>query len=250
MKVLIAGNSQSAALKRAFDGRRARKAASGLDLHFYVVPGGSGPDFQVLDDRLVVGTSIATHPPFVDPPGTDLLSLSGFDAIVISALGYVDGGFRYTNPITNAAILGDCEPRGRAKMRAPVSDTTAAAIVSAMLERQNGIRSMRRIVGAFRGPVLVQRFPNLSEAILDHEDWRLRQWYRAPIKAHAILSQARDTALDRIAGEIGAQLLDYPVAEHPRGFTPRSMMQEDCIHPSQAYAEMILDQIAARLTAT
>ncbi|MFV1874456.1 hypothetical protein [Nioella sp.] len=248
MKVLVIGNSQSAALKRAHEPRAENLRAKGFDCHFYVILGGSGPDFLIEDDRLVPGKIVKTHPPFMSPAGTNEIPLKEFDALLISALGYFDGGFRHKNLITRAGVLADCRPRGEALKRPPVSHPCMAEIMAAALERQNGIRTLRRICETYVGPVFVQRWPHLSEAILDHQDWGLRLWYEAPAKAYRILAELRDSAMEEIANDIGARLLDYPDFDHPRGFSPRGMMRDsDYLHQSDAYADLIIDQLCERL---
>ena len=55
--------------------------------------------------------SIEVFPPRIAPPEADAAPLSSFDAIVVSALGYADGGFQFRNPITTAAVLPDFVPK-------------------------------------------------------------------------------------------------------------------------------------------
>jgi hypothetical protein len=248
VKLLIIGNSQAGALKRAWEARHNAAETTGIEMFFNVIPGGIGPDFQVVDGRLAVGSHGEKFPPYCTPPVTIDMSLNDFDAILISALGHFDGGFAYTNQITRAAVLADCGPRGEALKRAPVSDSCMGDLMAEMLELQPGIRTLRRVCAAYAGPIYVQRFPRISEAILEHANWGLRLWYEAPAKAHRILAELRDSAMEEIANDTGARLLDYPEFDHPRGFSPRAMMRDsDCIHQSDAYADLIIDQLCERL---
>ncbi|MCL4675991.1 MAG: hypothetical protein KJZ59_08210 [Pararhodobacter sp.] len=238
---MIIGNSQAGALKRAHDARRDALAARGVHAFFHVVPGGLGPDFDVVDQRLVVRSQSETHPAYSDPPSCAAMRLDEFDAILFSALGHFDGGFAYVNQISIAGVLAECGPRGVARNRPPLSDTCYQQLMAAMFERQPGVAALRRICAAYGGPVYVQRFPKISEAIVEHPQWGLRTWYTAPVKAYSILSSMRDAALMTIAHSTGAILLDYPVTDTASGLTPRHLMRDsDLIHQSEAYADLLL----------
>lgn len=247
MRLLVVGNSQAGALKRAHDAAPGRYRDAGLDLAFFVVPGGIGPDVAVVDGCLAVGAVSPTHPPYEWPPGTRQTPLRAFDAVLVSALGYIDGGHAYRNPIPRCGILPEFGPEGQAAKRMPVSDSCFAEMMAALLEQQPGIRSLRRLCAGFAGPVLVQRFPALSEAVAEHPDWGLRQMYRDPLAAHRFLLKTCEAALAALAAETGARLVPDPIARTADGFTPRALMREDGVHQAETYGAAILDELAAFL---
>lgn len=246
-QVLVIGNSQAGALKRAHDAAPERWRARGLALHFFVAPGGIGPDFHLTDGRLVPGEVSPTHPPYDWPPGTRATPLAAFDAILVSALGYVDGGFAYRNPIPRCGILPEFGPLGQSAARMPVSDRCFTEMMAALFERQPGIRTLRRLCAGSAVPVHVQPFPALSEAVAGHPDWGLAAMYRDPVAAHRFMLAAREGVLAAIAAETGARLLPDPAPRTPEGFTPRALMREDGVHQADAYGARVLDRLAAAL---
>ncbi|MFN3628236.1 MAG: hypothetical protein ACK4S3_10220, partial [Parvibaculum sp.] len=102
MRLLVVGNSQAGVLKQAHD---IDPKVLGVSPFFYVVPGGTGPYLRVENDRLVVTMSIDAFPPRIDPPEANA-PLSSFDAIVVSALGYADGGFQFRAGRRRQTFLG------------------------------------------------------------------------------------------------------------------------------------------------
>ncbi|WP_069301057.1 SGNH/GDSL hydrolase family protein [Neptunicoccus sediminis] len=247
MKLLVIGNSQAGAIKRAYDSRQPEFNTGGIEWFFYVVPGGFGPDFTIADGKLILGARSEKSPPFIKPKGTEKIPLDEFDAVFVSALGNTVGSYTYNNYFVQAGVLAECEPRGRALSLPPVSDHCYSSMIQALLERQSGIKTLRRISAAFDGPIYVQRFPLLSDAVRENPAWRLRQWYTKPIKAYNFLATECAMALATIAKETGAILLDYPDIDHPNGMSPQELMRDDCIHQSDVYAGMILDQLVVKM---
>jgi hypothetical protein len=248
VKILVLGNSQAGALKRSHDHRAAAFAAAGIALHFHVIPGGAGPDVTVIDDMIVVGAVSPTHPPYVSPAGTDRMPISSFDAILICALGYTDGGFAFRNPIPVAGALAEFRPRAGALARPLVSDTCFAAMAGALLDAQPGMAAWRAVAKAFSGPVFLQPFPRLSEAVATHADWTVGQWYEDAIGMHRFLETVKDDYLARVAAETGTQLLPYPQPERADMFTPAALMRPvDGVHQADLYGDMVLDALIAAI---
>lgn len=248
MQVLIVGNSQASMLKQAHSSGLVA-TGSRLSLNFFVIPGGHGPYLTVRDDRMVVFGSNPDYPPYADPEDTPDRPLSGFDAVVVSALGYVDGGFAFNNPITTLATMPEFAPSPEATARELVSAACYRALVHSRLASHYGVRFLRELCDAFRGPVLVQPFPYASAALAEREDWRLRKDYDDYLGAHQIFATAKDAALASICDEAGARLLDYPDPEwRERAMTPAHLMRPgDCIHPTQEHGAMVLRQIVEAL---
>jgi hypothetical protein len=249
VKVLILGNSQAGALKRSHDRRRADLAAAGVALHFYVIPGGMGPDVGVAQGRMVLGETSPTHPPYVAPAGTEAMPLDAFDAILISALGYADGGHAAKNPITVTGVMAEYGPRGAGLERPLVSDTCFRAMAEALFDRQPGFAACRALAAAFAGPLFVQPFPRPGAALAAHPGWGLAQWYDDPLGVHGLLEDIKDRTLARLVAETGVQLLDYPPGAGG-AFTPDALMNpRDDIHQADAYGDLVLDQLVARCRA-
>ncbi len=246
MRVLIAGNSQAGAMFRAAQGEL-RPDMGDVELYFYVIPGGTGPYFRVADDRLVVTSFNEQFPPYKDPPDVDQQDLSSFDAVVVSALGYIDGGFQYSNPIVSQGIVPEFDPLPEAAGQPLISQATLRAVVRHGLLTQPGYTFLRELSKTYGGRILVQPFPHLSDYMLERDDWPLRKFYRDVEGANRYLAALRDDTNAEICKELGVELLDYPdPAFHETGFTPRRLMRDsDGLHPEAEYGAMVLSQIAA-----
>ncbi len=250
MKILIAGNSQAGALKLAHDAKPDLLSEIG-SLYFFVIPGGHGPYLTVKSDRLVVEMAIKDSPPYAAPAETPDMPISEFDAIVISALGYVDGGFRFDNPITRLAALAEFEPIGDAAFDELISDRCYREMIQQSLREQHGFRFAKALRENFTGRIIVQPFPYSSVEMLSHDDWGLRKRYRNFVDAHKFFAVEKDIALETISQELRFELLDYPSDDwREERLTPtRLMRSSDCLHPTPEYGEMVLRQIRVRLQA-
>ena len=248
MKILVAGNSQAGALKMAYDAHPEILGAVG-QLYFFVIPGGHGPYLNVKNDRLVVEMIVKDSPPYAAPAETPGMAVSEFDAVVISALGYVDGGFRFDNPITRLAALAEFEPIGDAAADELVSDRCYREMIRQSLRGQHGFRFAKALRENYAGRIVVQPFPYSSAEMLSHEDWGLRKRYRNYLEAHRFFAIEKDLALQKISEELRFELLDYPSAEWGQDFlTPQHLMRgSDCLHPTPEYGEKVLRQIRDRL---
>lgn len=248
MKVLVLGNSQAGALKRAHDENPERLTDAGIDIGFFVIPGGWGPDLTVVDDHLVTGSTSATHPPYAAPKGIDRAPLSSFDAIVISSLGFFGGGYGFRNPVSASGALAQFKPRGVGLRQPLVSDRCMKEMAAAMSERQPGIRTLRALANCGI-PILVQPWPRVSDDMLNQPEWGFRQWYAKPKAAYQFFARICDENLAAIAQETGAQILPRPEFGHPHGMTPAALMREiDGVHQSDQYGGFVLDIIKAQLT--
>jgi hypothetical protein len=249
VKILVAGNSQAGALKLAYDAHPDILGAAGK-LYFFVVPGGHGPYLTVRNDRMVVEMAIKDSPPYAAPAETPDMAVSEFDAVVISALGYVDGGFRFDNQITRMAALAEFQPKGEVESAELVSDRCYREMIVQSLRSQHGFRFAKALRENYAGRIIVQPFPYSSEEMLSHEDWGLRQRYADPVGAHRFFSAEKDVALARLGQELTFELLDYPCRDWATDFlTPASLMRSsDCLHPTPEYGAMVLRQIRDRLS--
>lgn len=249
-EVLVLGNSQTRPLRRSYEIRVDEIRAAQVRLSFYVIPGGMGPDFTITETGVAHGRFNPKYPPYMVPPGLHSKPLADFDAIVISALGFVDGGYAFKNQIPMSGAVHEFGPRGPARQVPLVSDRCFWDMVQDGLDLHPGMQTLRALCKAYRGPVYVQPFPDISDAMLTHEGWGLRRWYHDPLGMHLMLTQARDAYLSDLAKETGARLLPRAVDTTEQRMTPQAWMRKsDGVHMSATHGSLVLDQIVAEVTA-
>lgn len=248
MKVLVAGNSQAGALRLALK----EGLLDGEDVirpDFYVVPGGEGPPFIIRDGKLVVTDFIPNHPPYIDPPQAGNRQVDEYDAILVSALGYVDGGFLFKNTITHQGSVADFSPREDWPVRRLISRSCMADIMRPALMLQSGFVFLRMLRESYKGRILVQPFPYSSAYMAEREDWAVRREYEDYLGFNRFLFGLRDAALRDICTDLHVDLLGPPdPAWSTDAFTPRSLMRDsDGLHPLGPYGAMVLRQVTAFL---
>lgn len=248
MKVLVAGNSQAGALRLALregllDGEQVIRP------DFYVVPGGTGPTFTLKDRKLVVTGFNEKFPPYMDPPSVEDRVLDDYDAILVSALGYVDGGFLYENPIPRQGYVAEFLPREGRPERPLISRACLADIMRPALMRQAGFVFLQLLRREFKGRIMVQPFPYSSAYLAEREDWEIRRCYEDFIGFNRYLFELRDKALSEICTDLGVELLDPPDPSwSSEAFTPRALMRDsDGLHPLPTYGAMVLRQVTKQL---
>src|SRR5688572_3711083 len=155
MKVLMVGNSHAGSIRRALKERRVALPAE-VDLKYYVVAGGLGPDLTVVDRKLVVRAFNENHPPYTDHPATLERSVTDYDLIVVSALGYVDGGFAFRSTILWQGLLAEYGPKFNPRVRTLISQACMRDVVRHGLSQQPGFVFLRELFKCYRGPVVVQ----------------------------------------------------------------------------------------------
>lgn len=249
MKILVAGNSQTGCLKEAYDADPSLLPPD-AELFFYVTPGAQGPYLAVENDKLVLTLVNEEFPPRIFPNNTSEIPVGDFDLIVVSALGYIDGGFRWENPILSLAILSEFAPTMYHK--APVSDMCYREMVLESFRNHYGFQFIKSLRENYIGRVVVQPFPYTSDEILSRDDWHFAQKYRTTKAAHQFFAQAKNAALETLCDEFTLDLLGYPRAEWSENyFTPANLMRSsDCIHPTAEYGALVLRQISDSLAET
>ena len=248
MKVLVAGNSQAGALRSALkEGLLDDENIIRPD--FYVIPGGFGPNFAIVDRKLVVKSFDERFPPFVDPPDAKFRSLDDYDAIVVSALGYVGGGLVHNNPIPRQGYVAEFGPRKDRPDRPLISRACFADIVRPALMRQPGFVFLQSLCAEFSGRVVVQTYPYYSTHLAEREDWEIQRYYEDFRGFNRFLLNLRDNALRDICADLGAELLGPPDPSWSMDcFTPRALMKDsDGQHPRPGYGAMVLRQITGHL---
>jgi hypothetical protein len=246
VKVLFVGNSQLGCLKLALD--ETPDLLQGHEVHFQVFPGGEGPSFEMESGKLVpIKEAINPNfPPRVSPEEARDLPLDAYDAIVVSALGYVDGGFYYKNPATLQGQLHGYGPKKNELSNRPLSAACYRSLISGCLLSQHGFKFLSRLRENFGSRIIVQPFPLMSEIVKDHPDWPLNKMYEDPLGAHRFITQTRDEVLAAACDSASALLLAHPDENwKDRLFTPRELMGKgDGLHPLPAYGQKVLRQVA------
>jgi hypothetical protein len=239
MRLLIVGNSQAGVLKTAHD---ANPSILGFDPFFYVVPGGTGPYMKAENDRMIVTGTIEGYPPRIHPPEADS-PLSTFDAVVVSALGYADGGWRYQNPITSSAFVPDFGPTAMGELASPAA---FRLIVHGGLQQQLGFLFLDSLRATYSGPIIIHPFPRLCERLQHREDWQLRRDYTDYLGMHRLIERARCEFLTSKSEALNATLLPFPFDDP--WWTPADMMRDDdMVHVNAKYGTLVLQQVADAL---
>lgn len=244
MKILITGNSQAAALRKA---GRDSVPLDGVDLSYFVAPGGTGPHMTVgPDGRLQEHSRNTKAPPFSDPPGTEDVPMSQFDAIVISALGYVDGGVKFRGPFADGPFVAEFAPIDVTGEEALVSKACFRE-VHASLTATPGFRFAADLRKHFAGPIIVQPMPYPSAESRSSPTWATRQRYRDAIGFNGFLATLTDRLLADFCAEHAMTLLPRPPETIEDGpFTGMAYMREgDGVHPNDLYGKLVLGQIHA-----
>jgi hypothetical protein len=249
MTALVAGNSQAGALRLAIK----EGLLDGEDVirpHFYVIPGGTGPTFAVVDGKLCVTAFNGKFPPYAAPPEVTNRPLDEYQVVFVSALGFVDGGFLYQNPIIRQGYVAEFCPRAERPDRPLLSRACFGDIVRSALLSQPGFVFLRQLRAAYKGKIVVQPFPYSSSYLAEREDWELRTQYEDFLGFNRFLFSLRDAALRDICSGLGVDLLPLPDEEWAKdAFTPRELMRDsDGLHPLPAYGAMVLRQFTSHLT--
>lgn len=249
MKILITGNSQAGCLKRALDSSSDDKYPILKNADWIVVPGGLGPNLKLNKDLIEVDSFNPKLPPRFHPSALVLnSSVSEYDVIVISALGYIDGGFQYMNPISTISNMSPMglQVRDKSVEPIPVSRTCFYEIAAAKFSTgMIGFRFLRQLRDAFSGKIIVQPFPLLSEEIISRDDWHLARIYENPVAANEFMLKIKDDFLSSICSELSCYLLPYPNPQWREvGLTPREYTHSpDCLHLTDSYGALILAQL-------
>ncbi len=244
MKVLIAGNSQASPLMLALRGNLFPRD-SGLVLAFNVTPGGTGPHFGIENGKLKVLDHSGPYAPHVSPADVADMRISDFDAIVVSALGFVDGGFAYPSTLVSRTVVAEFGPKPALGDVPMISQSCFRDILSTALESHPGFRFLRLLQQGYTGRILVQPFPYLSDVMIDRADWRIRRQYEDALGFHEYLNGTRDNFLERLCTTTLVELLPRPQLEaRAPFFAPAAIMSErDGLHPKPEYGALVLEGI-------
>jgi hypothetical protein len=251
MRVLVVGNSQAGALYRSHaTGAAGGGDPGGIAMDFYVVPGGTGPTLALDGRVLVPNVVVPDHPPYLSSEAVRTASIDGYDALVVSALGYVDGGFAFRNPIATQGLLAEFGPKANDLASELVSRGVFRQVIDTGLRRQHGFRLLRSSPRTTGGASWSSLGPYLSDALRDRADWWVRRCYEDAGGFHAYLNDLRDSVVAAICGELGVELLDRPDPSWAAlRHTPAALMrQSDGVHATDAHGALVLRQIRDHLS--
>lgn len=248
MKILVVGNSNVGTLVRAYSGIQNDK---GHEFCFFSVPGGTGPALRFRDSvlELIPGSEHAVHKAYSFPSGCFDGEYKKYDAIIISALGYICGGFSYDYSIMtrNYTILDEVVDGFCPRF---VSLEEQKFLFYKFLDRQSGFHFLRDLLQSdYSGKVILQKFPRLSAACINNNNWKpsLR------IKNIDAMYSRYLKWLDEYIGEYSRYgqftLLDDPLVDYVNGvYTPISLMEADGAHANSAFGKIIFDQIYSQIS--
>lgn len=242
MKTLVIGNSQVGALRLAAD-NHPRDA----EFDFLSLPGGNGPKLVFDGSRVSPPkeASIVKARPEALEAGVDL---SGYDALVFSALGL--SAPRAVNPqhlLHRFRVAGFAASAPEVPV---VSRAFMAEMMTVGLSRMPAMQSLRGLAARFDGPIVVQPFPIPNELLRDRgaEDTPVPGDYGAALGAfqswyYTTQWQAMSALVTGCGDHV--RLLDYPDAAWlAAGFTPAEFAQgRDCWHMNADYGVRVLGQV-------
>jgi hypothetical protein len=244
MKLLVAGNSQAGPLHEAVINKY-YSVPDGVEIDFYVVPGGAGPRFTIVGRRLVVLQPDEKFPARFSSDDVPSNSIDEYDGILVSALGYVDGGYGYSNPVVRQGILPQFRPKNQESNLNYISNLCLRDIVTSNLLSQRGFRFLEELSKKFGGIIGVQPFPYLSSATKVHENWTAANLYEDPLGFHRLLTAYRIRAVEDACASAGAFLLPiHPLSDHENYFTPAELMRSvDGVHAGPKYGAFVLEKM-------
>ena len=245
MKILFLGNSQLACLKATFDDDPSH--FDGHEVSWLVTVGGSGPFLQIEGGsfKVMEGSLHPDYPARAFPAEAAHLPAEHYDAIVVSALGYVDGGFRHKTPAQRSGLLYPYKPKQNSVTDRHLSVECYRRLVLNCMQEQPGFALLAGLRTTFSGRLIVQPFPMISAFIKEHPEWPLNLMYEDPLGAHRFFSDIRDAFVARACAEAGAELLAYPDAACEDGLFTRAefMAAPDVLHPRKEYGRLVFRQI-------
>ena len=246
--ILVVGNSRPGMLRSALT---ADPLALELpfEVSFFATLGGSGPYARPSVEGLEATEQISEDRVFWVPPEASRRPLASYDAILISALGFIDG-WKVEIPAVSRVRLLPFGPLGDSDS-APISEGRFREVIAAALDAQPGFHFLRALRQAYQGEIIVQPFPYHPASVVSRPDWQLAKRYSDPVGLYKLLCEIKDSHLERVTRELGVTLLDYPDPKfRETRFTPDELIDpRDQIHPTAEYGGMVLRQVGAALGA-
>ena len=229
------------------------------NIAFCVMPGGWGPFLNIKNNTLspVKKQEVKDFPTQFYPNKSYAQDLRNFDLIVVGALGYLDGGFKYYathSPLASGA-LAEGIPKFDTKITdifnkvldLPLisKDVYAEIIKNFFLTKHGGFKFIKDLKKNFLKKIILIRCPKIADFIKNRDDWLLNKIYEKPLLAHEFFEKERNKFLENFASENDIELLKYPKEINSSLlFTPNHLMnQKDGLHFNEIYGEYLLRQI-------
>ena len=250
MKLCVVGNSHAAALKGALD---ADGGGASVDLSFYVMPGGAGPNLRI-DGKRLLPAPLNKDKVFSTVPGagTHGLDLSLFDVVVVCAVGLPAHRNGDAAHILNRLALGSLIQNASVD-RQIVSEAVMASEMENVLRASANQQTIQLIRSVFSGRIIVQVCPLPTRAISAYKVtsergsdlatqygdnvWTFLGWYY----------RTQISLITTCAGPLDAHVLAPQPAFIEAGQTPSKFGTPDPWHMNTAYGRLVLKQVCAAL---
>lgn len=245
MKGLVFGNSHVGAVRLGWDQSRS------IDLDFYSIPGGGGPNVHLKDGRIFPNRKDAKLLSTIEGVHDGGLDLSGYDYVVFCSLGL--GAVREAFPSNILRKLSLAEfMRPESGETMPVSRAFLDKAVREAFSKLMAVAALRAARTVFDGPILCAPtpIPVVPELEKNHP---LRRVYGPDIADFtAWFAATQLEIIGEFADTLGLKVLDYPdLAWVAAGSTPGEYIctTNDPWHMNAAYGRLVLDQVRSALDA-
>lgn len=180
----------------------------------------------------------------------DNWSLSGYDAIVISAMGIFDTYPGYYSGLKEGYIV-DFDPNysflssltdSQIMWNRPLSKQIIDIININLYNSMEGFKFIRELALKFKGPIIVQPTPLPKLSSKENPDWFFNKVYLKPMMAYEFYINIKDNYLKNLCSEINASLLEYPSNINEIRFTPDDLMGDNS-HGNYNYGPLVFFQI-------
>jgi hypothetical protein len=247
MKVLFVGNSFSLPLLKIYEDKNCALGKN-YECSFAYSGGGWEPNFQVINDRLIVGEAKnGFKPPTMFFPENLLeIPLQDYQAIVIGGLGYIaSSSFSEASYITEY-LIHEFEPKE--SIGIPTSKAMFIEIFNGVLMAQPGIKLLDYF-HSFQGKVIIYSQPLYNELIIDFDNWILNKIYKRPVDAINFLQMHRRKFLEEKC--IKSNYILIKEIFKSSLFTPSNFQIKnssgDFLHGNDEYAKLLFEQIEISL---
>lgn len=243
MKGLFFGNSHIGAIRSGYS------IKSALDVDFYAVLGGGGPNVNLEGGRVYPKNQNAIVHSTIEDVQDEGLDLSGYDYIVFCSLGFsAVRDANKGNPLLYYLLAEFAKP-GSADIR-PVSRAVLGQVMRRFFYNQPAIKTLSMLKSQLGAQILCAPFPIPVVSELQEGD-PLRRFYGASVADFTMwYSEFQSELVREFTDAQDINYLDYPEPTWVgAGSTPKEYVSPtDAWHMNSAYGRLVLDQVAAALS--
>lgn len=247
MRICIYGNSHVSALKEAMDHR---EKIDGVDVEFYAVPGGRGPNIALHNGRLKPKRPKAIVQSTVSGAEAAGLELAMFDVIVFCGLGLPAHKAKADGHLLNHLKLARFASNPSSG-RQLVSEAVMAMCIDQDLREAPGSQGFRLVRSAFPGRLLAITRPLPTRRLFTPRDSTasdLPDQYGDQVGDFLAWYFAKQNESARsIAVDLDAQVVTPPEPFLHAGFTPDEYGSSEAWHMNKFYGQLMLDRTLAVL---